>query len=88
VKLSVHPDPAIASNCNIWSIAGELGWPWAPAKFVDFSMAFTYIGFLWDLSAKVVELPEKKKSKYLEQISTWTHGSAHSVKEARPLLAP
>ena len=69
----------------IWSIAEELGWPWAPEK-VDFSTAFTYIGFLWDLSAKVVELPEKKKTKYLEQISTWTHGSTHSVKEAETVI--
>jgi len=50
----------------VWNIAEELGWPWAPAKFVDFSTAFTYIGFQWDLSAKVVELPKKKKAKYLE----------------------
>jgi hypothetical protein len=70
----------------IWKIADELGWPWAPAKFVDFSMAFTYIGFLWDLSAKVVELPEKKKAKYLERLSTWTHGSSHNMKEAETVI--
>jgi hypothetical protein len=29
-----------------------------------------YIGFWWNLSAKTVELPEKKKAKYLERIST------------------
>jgi hypothetical protein len=28
-----------------------------------------YIGFWWDLSAKRVELLEKKKAKYLEWIS-------------------
>jgi hypothetical protein len=50
----------------IWQIADNLGWPWAPEKFVDFSTAFNYIGFKWDLSAKVVERPEKKKAKYLK----------------------
>ncbi|KAF5387743.1 hypothetical protein D9615_000294 [Tricholomella constricta] len=31
----------------IWSLAGDLGWPWAADKFVPFSASFTYIGFLW-----------------------------------------
>jgi len=53
----------------VWNITEELGWAWAPVKFVDFSMAFTYIGFQWDLSAKVVELPKKKKAKYLKWMS-------------------
>ena len=47
----------------IWDIADELGWPWAPAKFVDFTTLFNYIGFLWDLSAKVVELPEGQRKR-------------------------
>ena len=70
----------------IWDIADELGWPWAPAKFVDFATSFNYIGFLWDLSAKVVELPEKKKIKYLERISVWTHRSAHTLKETENII--
>ena len=47
----------------IWDITDELGWPWAPAKFVDFTTLFNYIGFLWDLSAKVVELPEGQRKR-------------------------
>jgi hypothetical protein len=74
------------SSTLIWNIAEELGWPWAPAKFVDFSTAFMYIGFWWDLSAKRVELPKKKKKKYLERISSWTHGSLHSMKEAERVI--
>ena len=70
----------------IWDIANELGWPWAPAKFVDFATSFNYIGFLWDLSAKVVQLPEKKKIKYLERLSTWTQKSAHTLKEAEVII--
>jgi hypothetical protein len=70
----------------IWQIADNLGWPWAPEKFVDFSTTFNYIGFKWDLSAKVVELPEKKKAKYLERISTWTRSSTHTLKEAEIII--
>ena len=45
-----------------------------------------YIGFLWDLSAKVVELPEKKKIKYLERISPWTHKSMHTMMETEIII--
>jgi hypothetical protein len=74
------------SSKLIWSIAEKLGWPWAPAKFVDFSTTFMYIGFWWDLSMKQVELPEKKKVKYLKCISDWTHGSLHTAKEAEKII--
>jgi hypothetical protein len=70
----------------VWSIAEELGWPWAPAKFVDFATVFVYIGFRWDLAARKVELPEKKKTKYLEQISTWTRSSCHTANEAERII--
>ena len=74
------------SAALIWSIADELGWPWAPAKFTDFATRFTYIGFLWDFSAKTVELPKKKKLKYLERIATWTTGSLHTAKETERII--
>lgn len=74
------------SSDLIWKIAEELGWPWAPSKFVDFSTAFMYIGFWWDLAAKRVELPGKKKEKYLEHISDWTSGSLHSAKDTEKII--
>ena len=70
----------------IWRVTKELGWPWAPAKFMDFATKFLYIGFLWDLSAKTVELPEKKKRKYADRIASWTLGSLHTVKEAEKII--
>ena len=70
----------------VWTIANELGWPWAPEKFVNFSSTFTYIGFSWDLAAKFVELPEKKRIKYLERISTWTLKSPHTLKETEIII--
>jgi hypothetical protein len=74
------------SSSLVWSIAEELGWLWAAPKFVDFSTAFMYIDFWWDLSAKRVELLEKKKAKYLDQISTWTHGSPHTARESERVI--
>lgn len=62
----------------IWSITDKLGQFWALAKFVNFAPSFNYIGFLWDLSAKLVQLPTKKKLKYLDQISSWTPRFTHS----------
>lgn len=70
----------------IWNIADELRWPWAPSKFVDFATSFNYIGFLWHLSTKTVELPEKKKIKYLDRLSSWIRGSTHTLKEAESLI--
>lgn len=70
----------------VWEVARELGWPWAPAKFVDFSTAFMYIGFWWDLAAKTVELPAKKKAKYLARIEPWLHGSSHTVTDAEKII--
>lgn len=70
----------------IWKVADELGWPWAPAKFIDFAPFFNYIGFLWNFPAKVVELPEKKKLKYLERLAPWTHRSTHTLKEVESLI--
>ena len=70
----------------IWTIAEELGWPWAPAKFVDFAQSFNYIGFLWNLSTKLVELPEKKKRKYLDRISSWSYPSSHNLKETENII--
>lgn len=86
---SRRPDGAYVftySSTLIWSIAEQLGWPWAPAKFVDFMSVFMYIGFRWDLWAKTVELPEKKKRKYLDRIAGWTLGSLHTMKEAEIII--
>ena len=71
---------------HIWDTAAELGWPWAPKKFVDFSNIFIYIGFQWDFSAKIVELTETKKAKYLDRISTWTRSSTHTTKKTEVII--
>jgi hypothetical protein len=81
---SIKRDGSMEYNYDaslIWLIAEELGWPWAPSKFVDFTSAFMYIGFWWDLDLKTVELPMKKKTKYLERIASWTVGSYQTAKD-------
>lgn len=56
----------------IWNIAKVLGWPWAPSKFIPFAFLFLYIGFLWSLTNKTVELPAAKKEKYIGRLAPWT----------------
>jgi hypothetical protein len=63
--------PTFSYNSKlIWDIGNQLGWPWVPNKFVNFSPAFSYIRFWWDLPLKTVKLPKKKKAKYLDRLSS------------------
>jgi len=71
---------------TIDSIAQSLGWPWKHSKTKPFSSSFTYLGFLWDLIAKTVQIPSKKKSKYLDRLSRWTRDSKFTQKEAETIL--
>lgn len=70
----------------IWTVAEELGWPWATDKFKDFHSIFLYIGFLWNIDAKTVELLEKKKEKYLSWLAEWRFESKQSAKTAERLI--
>ncbi|KAF5374531.1 hypothetical protein D9615_009073 [Tricholomella constricta] len=70
----------------IWSIADDLGWPWAPEKFVPFSTVFTYIGFEWSLRDKTVRLPDTKRAKYLLKLSSWTLGAHVSLFDTESLI--
>lgn len=71
----------------VWSIAETLGWPWAPKKFKDFDFIFTYIGFLWSLTDRTVELPDEKKAKYLARLQPWlTPHAKMSMSEAETLI--
>jgi hypothetical protein len=69
----------------IWRIAADLGWPWAPEKHTPFATHFMYIGFLWDLSAKTVSLPDHKREKYLLKLSSWTFGMLATRQDAEKL---
>ena len=45
-------------------VTKPLGIPWESSKDVLFSQTIPFIGFLWNLDQKKVELPELKKLKY------------------------
>lgn len=52
----------------IFQLAGRLGIPWHSTKTTDYAFIGTYLGFLWDLTKKMVSLPEKKRHKYLQRV--------------------
>jgi len=54
------------------------GWPINLLKLVDFSSTVLYIGFLWDLEAKVVSLPERKRAKYLARVDQFLLDASES----------
>jgi hypothetical protein len=70
----------------LYSVADKLGWPWSPTKCFPFSFSFTYIGFQWDLRLRTVQLPEKKKIKYLNRLTSWSEESKHSKSEIETLI--
>ena len=43
----------------------ELNIPWHPDKGQNFNETFKYIGFLWNITACTVSLPEEKRLKFL-----------------------
>ncbi|KAG6888391.1 hypothetical protein C0992_008609, partial [Termitomyces sp. T32_za158] len=70
----------------IWSTAEELGWLWAPDKFMPFADHFTYIGFEWSLVHKTVSLPHAKKEKYLRKLEAWTLGESVTLQMMESLI--
>lgn len=70
----------------IENLAENLGWPWKPSKTHPFSTTFQYLGFLWDLDQKSVQIPTEKKSKYLNKLTIWETQTNFSRKEAESIL--
>ncbi|KAK6991733.1 hypothetical protein R3P38DRAFT_2803447 [Favolaschia claudopus] len=70
------------------NLAADLGLPWEMDKHSPFHNSFTYLGFDWDLVAKSVALPDKKRIKYLAKLEPWTSDQrAHaSRKEAENVV--
>jgi hypothetical protein len=69
----------------IWEIGAKLGWPWAADKHAPFASTFLYIGFSWDLEKKTIQVPEKKKTKYLGKLAEWIEGYAPTLEEVESL---
>ena len=56
------------SLSDIYDLAKPLGWPWKESKTRPFASEFKYLGFTWDLSAKTVQIPTSKKTRYLQKL--------------------
>lgn len=66
---SVTPYEYLFGLIHIYDKSRPLGVPWHPVKWTDFAFAFTYLGFLWNLTDRSVTLPESKRLKYLAKVS-------------------
>lgn len=58
---------------DILKLLDFLGWPLSTEKLRDFASQARYIGFIWDFDAKCVKLPEEKRLKFLDRVSSWLH---------------
>jgi hypothetical protein len=74
------------SLSDIYNVAFRLGWPWKVSKTRPFAPEFKYLGFLWNLSSKSVQIPEDKKLRYLSKLETWIPGQKFSKKEVESIL--
>jgi hypothetical protein len=74
------------SLSDIYALADLLGWPWKHSKTRPFDTIFKYLGFIWDLSKKTVQIPDPKKQRYLAKLEPWTAGKKFSRKDAESIL--
>ena len=74
------------SLSDIYELATRLGWPWKESKTRPFAHEFKYLGFIWDLSAKTVQIPSSKKTRYLAELESWSKGQKFSKKEVESVL--
>jgi hypothetical protein len=71
---------------DIYDLAAQLGWPWKESKTRPFSVEFKYLGFLWNLSSKTVQIPDSKKLRYLIKLQPWIQDQKFTRKDAESLL--
>jgi hypothetical protein len=85
--IKLYPTPVFSySLTEIYALAKRLGWPWKDSKTRPFSSEFVYLGFLWNLSAKTVQIPEQKKRRYLEKLDPWRVGQKFLKKDVESIL--
>ena len=85
--ISLLPSPVFSySLVEIYSLAKRLGWPWKESKTRPFAKEFIYLGFTWNLSTKTVQIPEKKKLRYLEKLEPWQNGRKFTKKDVESVL--
>lgn len=70
----------------VFNTADTLGLPWSIPKFHDFNSSFSYLGFLWSLPDRTVQLPEEKKIKFINRCNSWTSKPKQTLKSSQVLL--
>ncbi|PPQ94515.1 hypothetical protein CVT25_014169 [Psilocybe cyanescens] len=71
---------------TIYSITSPLGWPWKLSKTRPFAEIFKYLGFLWSLKHKTVQIPDDKKTRYLEKLLPWVKDQKFTLQEAESIF--
>ena len=85
--LLLHPEPVFSySLIDIYSLANQLGWPWKETKTRPFSNEFRYLGFLWNLAEKTVQIPEPKKTHYLGKLESWKKDRKFTKRDVESVL--
>ena len=74
------------SLSDIYDLASLLGWPWKLSKTRPFTHEFKYLGFLWNLSTRTVQIPQDKKLRYLSKLEPWTRDQKFSKKDVESVL--
>lgn len=85
-RISSNPPTFSYDLDDIYALAEALGWPWKLSKTRPFATNFKYIGFLWDLVHKTIQLPDDKKLCYIEKLSSWIVGATFTCNEAETIL--
>jgi len=73
------------ADADINRLSDKLGIPWELSKMVPFSNVVPYLSFVWNLTARTVEVPTEKKQKYLEAIKEWQKKPCHALAEVQKL---
>jgi hypothetical protein len=73
------------NDTDINHLSDALGIPWENSKTIPFSQVVPYLGFTWDIQARTVAIPSKKKTKYIDAIENWASCPTHALKDVQEL---
>lgn len=73
------------ADADIDKLSSYLGIRWEPSKSVPFGTEVPYLGFRWDLCARVVHLLKEKRVKYLAAIMEWETECMHNLLDTQRL---
>ncbi|KAE8238124.1 hypothetical protein A4X03_0g8944 [Tilletia caries] len=80
------PHQLVTSFNAIDNITKPLGLPWKASKDRDFATTQQYTGFVFDIPARTVHLPDTKRQRYLENVCAWMRRPRSTLAQADTLL--